>query len=124
MAQPTGVSAPPSEHDVSVLNISGSSGSTVLLPAPPKKHRFTPAEQALMNVTPALPALVVTSHNVQLRSPAQVQVSSGSEISVASTVERQRRFDLARAQRELAEARVLGVELRARLLDDKLEASQ
>ncbi len=105
MAQPTGFSAPPSEHDVSILNISGSSGSTVLLPAAPKKPRFTPAELALVNATPALPALVATSQNVQLHNATQIQANSGSEISVTSSTERQRRVDLARAKRELAEAR-------------------
>ena len=59
-----------------------------------------------MNATPALPALVATSHNVQLHNATQIHVSSGSEISVASSIERQRRFDLARAKRELAELRV------------------
>jgi hypothetical protein len=115
MANPTGFSAPPSEHDVSILNISSSSGSTVLLPAPTKKHRFTPAERAAsspqgelqrVNAHPAVPALVATSQNVQLHNATQIHVSSGSEISVASSMERQRRFDLARAKRELAELRV------------------
>ncbi len=105
MAHPTGCSAPPSEHDVSILNVSGSSGSTVLLPAPTKKHRFTPAELALVNATPAVPALVATSQNVQLHNATHIQVSSGSEVSVTSSTERQRRVDLARAKRELAEAR-------------------
>ncbi len=107
MALPTAFSAPPSEYDVSLKNISDSSASiTGIPPAAPNKYRFTPAEKALVNATPALPALVVTSKNIQLRSAAQIQVSSGSEISVASSIERQRRFDLARAKRELAEARV------------------
>ncbi len=41
-----------------------------------------------------------------MRSPVQVQVSSGSEISVVSTAERQKRYDIARLKRELAETRV------------------
>ncbi len=43
--------------------------------------------------------------NVELHNATQIQVSSGSEISVASSMVRQRRVDLARAKRELAEAR-------------------
>ena len=106
MANPTGFSAPPSLPDGSVLNISSSSGSTVLLPAPTKKHKFAPAQDARANATHAVPALVATSQNVRLHNASQIQVSSGSEISVASSVGRQRRYDLARAKRELAEIRV------------------
>ena len=112
-----GFSAPPSEYDVSIMNISSSSGSTVLLPAPTKKHRFTTTERvetllakarlSNVNATAAAPAMVATSQNVELHNAIQIQISSGSEISVSSSTERQRRVDLARAERELAEARAL-----------------
>ena len=108
----TEFSAPPSEHDVSILNVSGSSGSTVATP-PTQKHQFTPAELALVNATPAVPALVATSQNVQLHNAIQIQVSSGSKVSVTSSTERQRRVDLARAKRELAEARASEAEATA-----------
>ena len=59
----TGFSAPPSEHDVSILN-------------------------------------------AELHNAAQIAVSSGSSLlSLTSSTERQRRVDLARAKRELVEAR-------------------
>ena len=104
MAHPTGFSAPPSQHDVSILNISDSSGSTALLPAPTKKHRFSPAELALVNATHAVPALVATSRNVQLHNATQIQVGSGSEISIVSSAERQRRCGQAQVERELADS--------------------
>ena len=75
-------------------------------PAPTKKHKFAPAAEARANATPAVPALVATSQNVKLHNATQNQLSSGSEVSVISSIERQRRYDLARAKRELAEIRV------------------
>ncbi len=102
---PTGFSAPTSEqNDVSMQNISGSSGSINAHETDPKKHKFNMAELALLNASPALPALVATP--LEVRSPVQIQVSSGSEISLISTAERQRRYDVARLKRELAESRV------------------
>ena len=60
-----------------------------------------------MRPTPAAPALVATYANVNAHNASQVNVSSGSEIlSVTSSTERLRRAQLARAQLELAEARV------------------
>ena len=102
---PTGFSAPTSEqNDVSMQNISSSSGSIHVHENDQKKHKFNLAELAMLNVPPALVARVTTP--LEVRSPVQIQVSSGSEISVVSTAERQRRFDLARLKRELAETRV------------------
>ena len=49
---------------------------------------------------------MATSQNVQLHNASQIQVSSGSEVSVVSSIERQRRFDLACSKRDLAELRV------------------
>ena len=106
MANPTGFSAPPSLPDGSALNISSSSGSTVLQPAPTKKQKFAPAAEARANATLAVPALVATSQNVKLHNASQTQLSYGSDVSVISSIERQRRYDLARAKRELAELRV------------------
>jgi hypothetical protein len=99
---PTGFSAPPSELlDGSIMNISSSSGSTVLLPAPTKKHRFTTTERvetplakarmSSVNATAAVPAMVATSKNVELHNAIQAIISSGSEISIVSSIERQRR---------------------------------
>ena len=56
--------------------------------------------------TPALSALVATSQNVQLHYATQSQTSSGSEISIVSSAERQRRCGQAQVKRELAEHRV------------------
>ena len=56
--------------------------------------------------TPALSALVATSQNVQLHYATQSQTSSGSEISIVSSAERQRRCGQAQVERELAEHRV------------------
>ena len=96
MEQHTGYSAPPSEFAASILNSSGSSSATAKA-APLKKLRSTPAA----------PALVATYENVNAHNASQVNISSGSEIlSVASTTERLRRAQLAKAQLELAEARV------------------
>ena len=96
MEQQTGYSAPPSEFDASILNSSGSSSATAK--AAPMKR---------MRPTPAAPALVATFANVDAHNAGQVNVSSGSEIlSVTSSTERLRRAQLARAQLELAEARV------------------
>ena len=95
MAQITGYSVPPSEADVTPLYTSGSSSATAKA-APTKK--FKP--------TPAVPALVATFSNVEMHNANQTQGSSESEISVVSSAERHNRLLLARAKRELAEARV------------------
>ena len=95
MAQITGYSVPPSEADVTPLYTSGSSSATAKA-APTKK--FKP--------TPAAPALVATFSNVEMHNANQTQGSSESEISVVSSAERHNRLLLARAKRELAEARV------------------
>ena len=96
MEQPTGYCAPASEVDATPLNSSGSSSVTAKA-APCKKRR----------ATPAAPALVATFANLDLHNASQTIVSSGSEIhSVTSSTERQRRAQLAKAQLELAEARV------------------
>ncbi len=58
----------------------------------------------MLKAPPALVARVTTP--LEVRSPVQVQVSSGSEISAVSTAERQKRYDIARLKRELAETRV------------------
>ena len=50
---------------------------------------------------------------LEVRSPVQIQVSSGSEVSVVSTAERQKRCDIARLKRELAET--LAAEAQAKL---------
>ena len=60
-----------------------------------------------MRSTPAALALLATLANVDAHNAATYNVSSGSEIqSVTSSTERHRRAQLARAQLELAEARV------------------
>ena len=97
---PTGFSAPTSEqNDVSMQNISSSSGSIHVHENDQKKHKLI-----MLKAPPALVARVTTP--LEVRSPVQVQVSSGSEISVVSTAERQERYDIARLKRELAETRV------------------
>ncbi len=50
-----------------------------------------------------------------MRSPVQIQVSSGSEVSLISTAERKRRYDEARLKRELAESRVEEAEAKLNL---------
>ena len=114
----TGYSAPPSELDVSIVNISSSSGSTAIVPAPTKRSRPTTTANtvaippqggspvAYVGTTYATPALVATSVNVDQPNTYHNITSSGSSISVTSTASRQRRADLARAKRELAEARL------------------
>ena len=131
---PTGYSAPPSELDVSVVNISSSSGSTAVRPAPTKKLRPTTAETgatpskggspvASVGTTTAVPALVATlrTSNVELHTAAQTVTSSSSSISVTSSASRLRRLDLARAEHELAEARAIAAEARLKVLRADLE---
>ena len=77
-----------------------------------------------MNATPAVPALVATSQNVQLHNAIQIQISSGSEISVSSSTERQQRVDLPRAKRELAEARALVAEAAAEVAEARVDKAQ
>ncbi len=96
MEQPTGYSAPASELDATPLYSSGSSSATAKA-APCKK----------LHATPAAPALVVTFASLDLHNASQTVVSSGSEVhSVTSSTERLRRAQLAKAKRELAEARI------------------
>ena len=59
-----------------------------------------------VGTTHATPAMVATSVNVDQPNTYLNITSSGSSISVTSTASRQRRADLARAKRELAEARL------------------
>ena len=94
---PTGFSAPTSEqNDVSMQNISSSSGSIHVHENDQTNHKLT-----MLKASPALVARVTTL--LEVRYPVQVQVSSGREISVVSTAER---CDVARLKRELAETRV------------------
>ncbi len=101
---PTGFSAPTSEQtDVSILN-STTSGSVFAHENDIKKVKLTLAKAATVPVSPALAARVTAPNKV--RSPAQRTISSGSEISVISTAERKKRFDMARLRRELADSRI------------------
>ena len=74
--------------------------------------------------SPADPALVVTTQNVELPTASQLIHSSSSSISAASAASRQRRADLARAKLELAKARTLEAEalLEVCLADDEVAA--
>ena len=130
---PTGFSAPASEQtDDSMVNLSSSSGYTVLQTAPTKKHRLTTTERVeaplakarvpSVSETAAVPAMVATSQNVELHNASQAIHSSGSDASLISSIERHRRYDLARAQRELAEQRVLEAEELARAKRELAEA--
>jgi hypothetical protein len=105
-----------------MMNISRSSGATIRS-AQKKKLKFTPAELALVKSTPAVPALVLTSQNVQLHNATQIHIGSGSEISVLSSTESQRRVELARAKRELAEARATVTEARVSEAQAELDLS-
>ena len=112
---PTGFPVPPSELDGSIMNISSSSGapSTVLRPAPTKKLRSTaghPGASSTQVGSPAVPALVVTTKNVELHTASQTNLSSSSSASVSSAASRLRRADLARAKLDLAKARALEAE--------------
>ena len=79
-----------------MMNNSASSSATAKV-APEEEQKAAPAAQAL----------VATFDNVNLHNANQVNISSGSEImSVTSSTERLRRAQLAKATRELAEARV------------------
>ena len=101
---PTGFSAPTSEQtDVSILN-STTSGSVCAHENDPKKVKLTLAEVANVPVAPALVARATAPNEV--RSPAPRPISSGSEVSVISTAERKKRFEMARWRRELAESRI------------------
>ena len=115
----TGYSAPTSELDISsVVNLSNSTGSTTVVPAPTKRSRndTTPDTAAIptqvgspvggVYTTHATPAMVATSIHVDQPNIYLNQTSSSSSVSVTSAASRQRRADLARAKRELAEARL------------------
>ena len=105
---------PPTAPDASVLNISASSESTVHLPAPTKK----------LKATPALGALVATSENVRLHTATQIAISSGSEISIISSAERQRRYDADRAKFELAERRLSKAQAECELAEARIAMNQ
>ncbi len=92
-----------------------SSGSIHVKYAADKKYKPTAAYDALVasssaGAAPAAPALAATSRNVELHNAAQttVVVSSSSSSYSAATSERHRRllYATAKAERELAEARV------------------
>jgi hypothetical protein len=114
----TGYSAPPSELDVSIVNVSSSSGSTAIAPGPSKRSRPTTETgtaailpqggSPVPNVVPS-PAMVATTIVDQLPTYHNL-TSSGSSISVTSSASRQRRVNVARARRELAEARLEEIE--------------
>ena len=96
-----------------MLNISGSSGYTVAQPTPLKKQK----------ATLALGALVATSENVTLHNAAQIALSSGSEISVISSAERQRRYESDLAVFELAEKEVQLAKARVTMLKSREQLS-
>ena len=116
----TGYSAPNSELDISsVVNLSNSTESTTtVVPAPTKRARNdTNPETAAMPTqvgspvggvytTRASPAMVATSIHVAHPNVYLNQTSSSSAVSATSAASRQRRADIARAKRELAEARL------------------
>ena len=113
-ADHTGFSAPSSAMDISPLVSDTSSGSIYAKPAAEKKCKTTEAHDAQVaassaGAAPAAPALAATSKNVELHNAAQAQVVSSSSSSYsAATSERHRRllYANAKAERELAEARV------------------
>ena len=108
------ITEPTSKAEVSTqLNLSGSSGYTVSQPAPSKKQK----------ATPALSALVATSENVQLHSAAQIAISSGSEVSVVSSAERQRRYDADLAKLDIAEKELQVAKARAAMMKSRDELS-
>ncbi len=100
--------------DISPLVSDTSSGSIYAKPAAEKKCKTTEAHDAQVaassaGAAPAAPALAATSKNVELHNAAQAQVVSSSSSSYsAATSERHRRllYANAKAERELAEARV------------------
>ncbi len=121
----TGFSVPTSEQSGSTMNTSSSSGvpSTVVLPTVTKKLKSTashPGASSTQVGSPAVPALVVTTQNVELHTPSQTVNSSSSAVSAASAASRLRRADLARAKLELAKPRTLEAEalLEVCLADD------
>mgnify|MGYP000043260985 CR=1 FL=1 len=105
--------------DISPLISDKSSGSIHVRYAADKKYKPSTAFDALLasssaGPAPAAPALAATSRNVELHNAAQtVTVSSSSSSYSAATSERHRRllYANAKAQRELAEARVLETQL-------------
>jgi hypothetical protein len=106
--------------DISPLVSDTSSGSIHVKYAADKKYKPTAAYDALVasssaGAAPAAPALAATSKNVELHNAAQttVMVSSSSSSYSAATSERHRRllYANAKAERELAEARVLETRL-------------
>ena len=100
----TGYSAPTSEQtDVSILN-STTSGSVCAHENDPKKVKLTLAEAANIPVAPALVARATASNEV--RTPTARVSSSSSGVSVISTAERKKRFEMARLRRELIESRI------------------
>ena len=77
-----------------ILNISGSSGASAVL-SPTKKQKATPA---------LFGALVATSENVTLHNATEIAVnSSSSGISVVSSAERRRRYEVDLAAVQVAE---------------------
>ena len=101
---PTGFSAPTSEQTDASMQNSTTSGSVFAHENDLKKVKLNLAEAATVPVSPALAARATAP--LEVRSPAQRPISSGSDISVISTAERKKRFDMARLRRELAESRV------------------
>ena len=120
----TGYSAPNSELDMSsVANLSNSTESTTtVVPAPTTKARNDTIPEAVamptqvgspaggVDTTRASPALVATSIHVAHPNVYLNHTSSSSSVSVTSAASRQRRLDLARIRRELAEARLEEIE--------------
>ena len=111
------------------MNISSSSGapSTVSQPAPTKKLKSTashPGASSTQVGSPAVPALVVSTKNVELHTASQSNLSSSSSASATSAASRLRRADLARAKLELAKARTQEAEalLEVCLADDEVAA--
>ena len=101
-----------------------SSGGMHVKYAADKKYKPSAAFDALVasssaGPAPAAPALAATSKNVELHNAAQAQVVSSSSSSYsAATSERHRRllYANAKAERELAEARVRETRAEARML--------
>ena len=91
---PTGFSAPTSEQTDASMQNSTTSGSVFAHENDHKKVKHNLAEAATLPVSPALVARATAP--LEVRSPAQCTISSGSEISVISTAERKKRFDMAR----------------------------
>jgi hypothetical protein len=127
MAYPaTGFSAPPSEPDGSIVNISGSSGSFTVKENPTKKPKPT-LDELVSARSAAAPAAVAAAvpRTAELQNATRTAVSSSSSnLSVPSSRERQRRSDLVRAKRALVEARLAEVSAKRELAEVNLEEVQ